>query len=70
MSEKLYASAVVAARLGLKVSTLRMWSRAGLIPAGRSRGGAKWLWNDKQIKEIANMLADGEVAAEVEACPA
>jgi predicted site-specific integrase-resolvase len=69
MSEKLYSSAVVAARLGLKVSTLRMWSRAGMIPAGRSRGGAKWLWNDEQVREISTMLADGQVA-EVETCPA
>ncbi len=67
MNEKLHTSDVVAARLGLKVSTLRIWARSGLIPAGRSRGGAKWLWNDDQVREISAMLAEGQ---EAETCPA
>ncbi len=70
MSERMYGSAVVADRLGLKLHTLREWAKAGLIPAGRSRGGAKWLWNDDQVKEIAALLAEGQVAEADELCPA
>jgi excisionase family DNA binding protein len=58
----MYGTAVVAERLGLKIQTLRTWARAGLIPAGRTRGGGQYLWNEQQIKEIAALLAEGEVA--------
>jgi excisionase family DNA binding protein len=61
MSEQMYGSAVVAERLGLKLQTLRTWARAGLIPAGRTRGGGRYLWNEQQIKETASLLAEGDV---------
>ncbi len=61
ISERMYGTAVVAERLGLKIQTLRAWARAGLIPAGRTMGGGHYLWNEQQIREIATLLAEGDV---------
>jgi DNA-binding transcriptional MerR regulator len=70
MSERMYGTAVVAERLGLKIQTLRAWARAGLVPAGRTRGGARYLWSDDQIREIAALLCEGQVAEADELCHA
>jgi excisionase family DNA binding protein len=61
MSDRMYKTAEVCERLGLKIQTLRTWARAGLVPAGRTRGGGHYLWNEAQIREIANLLAEGDV---------